>query len=148
MARNISSKAGRSWLMISIAACFVGAVLCLMFVSRGGAIGSKNLTDAFFKILGFYIPLLTLVATFFFRDNQGGTSSKTPKETFYVALFITILWVLTPIFLMLSLQYIEEILSMIDRLTPLGQSLALMALGYYFTKRPDKEAAKPSKGEA
>jgi hypothetical protein len=138
-AKTISSRSGRSWLMLSIAACFVGAVLCLMFVSRDGGIGSKNLSEAFFKILGFYIPLLALVATFFFRDNQGGTTAKTPKETFYVALFITALWVLTPIFLLFSVQYIEDILTYIDRLTPLGQSLALMALGYYFTKRPTKE---------
>ncbi|HEY0407085.1 MAG TPA: hypothetical protein VGC89_15245 [Pyrinomonadaceae bacterium] len=121
--------------MSLIAACFVGALLCLHFIFGNGAISSENQSAALFKLLGFYIPLLTLVATFFFVDKQGGANSKTPKETFFVALFITGLWVLTPIFLMLAIWFIEDVLDYLDKLIPVGQSLALMALGYYFTKQ-------------
>lgn len=135
MAKTISSRAGRIWLMGIIAACFIAALLCLHFIFGNGAVSSENQSKAFFKLLGFYLPLLALVATFFFVDKQGGAGGKTPKETFFVALFIVGLWVLAPILLMLGIWYIEDVLDYLDKLIPVGESLALMALGYYFSKK-------------
>lgn len=136
MPKTISSVKGRVWLMTVIAICFIAALISLVLVFGGGAISSENQSNAIFKILGFYIPLLTLVATFFFREDLGGTSSNNPLETFIVAFFITFLWSATPVLLMFSVWYIEDVLGYIDKLIPVGQSLALMSLGYYFTKRP------------
>lgn len=135
MAKAIASGKGRVLLMSVIAACFVGSLLILFFVFGGGSISSENQSNALFKILGFYVPLLTLIATFYFKENLGGTSSDTPLETFLVALAIVSLWALTPIFLMLSVYYIEDVMNYIDKLIPVGQSLVLIALAYYFTKR-------------
>lgn len=136
MARTISSGTGRVLLMSVMALCFTGALLSLSSVFGGGAIGSENQSNAFFKILGFYIPLLTLVVTFFFKENLGGTSNDTPLETLVVAIFIILIWSLTPILLLRSVWYIEDVFGYIDKLIPVGQSLALMALGHYFTKKP------------
>lgn len=136
MAKTISSTNGRISLMAIIAVCFIGALLLLFSVFGGGAIGSENQSNAVFKILGFYIPLLTLIATFFFKENLGGTTGDTSLEAFIVAVFIVLLWALTPILLLLSVTYIEDVLAYIDKLIPVGQSLALMALGYFFAKRP------------
>lgn len=136
MPKTISSAAGRISLMVVIAGCFVGALVVLFSVFGGGAIGSENQSNAVFKILGFYVPLLTLIATFFFKENLGGTSSDTPFETFIVAVFVVLIWAATPIILFLSVPYVEDILAYIDKLVPVGQSIALMALGYYFTKKP------------
>lgn len=135
MARIISSGTGRILLMGLIAVGFIGALLSLNFVFGDGAIGSKNYSSAFFKILGFYLPLLTLIGTFFFRENLGGTSVDTPLETFLVAIFMILIWVASPIFILLSVFYIEDVFDYIDKLIPVAQSLALMALGYYFAKR-------------
>jgi hypothetical protein len=135
LAKAIASGKGRVLLMSVTAACFVGSLLILFFVFGAGAISGENQSNALFKILGFYVPLLTLIATFYFKENLGGTSSDTPLETFVVALAIVSLWALTPIFLMLSVYYIEDVLNYIDKLIPVGQSLVLIALGYYFTKR-------------
>jgi len=135
MAKTISSGSGRIWLMAVIAVCFVGALLSLFLVFGGGAIGSENQSNALFKLLGFYIPLLTLIATFYFKENLGGTSDNTPLETFVVAIFIVLGWSATPVLLLLSTSYIEDVLGYIDKLIPIGQSLTLMALGYYFAKR-------------
>jgi hypothetical protein len=121
-----------------IAVCFVGAFLSLYLVFGGGAVGSENQSNAVFKILGFYIPLLTLIATFFFKEYLDGTTSDTPLQTFIVAVFIVAIWSLTPLLLLLSVWYIEDVLGYIDKLVPIGQSLALMALGYYFAKAPNK----------
>lgn len=134
MATTVSSNRGRLLLMGVIAACLIVAMMSLFSVARGGAIGTNNLLNAVVKFLGFYVPLLSLVATFFFKDRQGDSDSATPAGTFYFAIFIVSFWVLTPILLLFSGLYIEEVLDYIDKLIPLGQSLALMALGYYFTK--------------
>ncbi len=136
MAKTISSATGRIALMVVIAVCFVVALVILFSVFGGGAIGSENQSNALFKVLGFYIPLLTLIATFFFKENLGATSSDTPFETFIVAVFIVLLWAMTPIILFLRVTYVEDIFGYIDKLIPVGQSIALMALGYYFTKKP------------
>jgi len=135
LAKAIASDKGRVALMSVMAACFAGSLLILFFVFGGGSISKENQSSALFKILGFYVPLLTLIATFYFKENLGGTSSDTPFETFVVALAIVSIWALTPIVLLLSVYYIEDVLNYIDKLIPAGQSLVLMALGYYFTKR-------------
>ena len=134
MANTISADKGRLLLMGIIGIGLIVAMVYLFSVASGGAIGSKNLEAAVIKFLGFYIPLLTLVATFYFKGSPGGVDNQTPAGTLYFAIFIVAIWVLTPIFLLFSVQSIEEILDYIDKLIPLGQSLALMALGYYFTK--------------
>jgi hypothetical protein len=135
MARVISSGTGRILFMGLIAVGFIGALLSLNSIFGGGAISSKNYSSAFFKILGFYIPLLTLIGTFYFKENLGGTSVDTPFETFLVAAFFILIWVTSPIYILLSVFYIEDVFDYIDKLIPVAQSLALMALGYYFAKR-------------
>ena len=110
------------------------AVVYLFIVAGGGAIGSKNLQSALIKFLGFYLPLLTLVATFYFNGSQGGVVNPTPTATLLFAIFIVSIWVSTPILLLMAGLYIEDVLDYLDKLIPLGQSLALMALGYYFAK--------------
>ena len=134
MANTISASKGRLLLMGVIGIGLIIAMVYLFSVASGGAIGSKNLQNSVVKFLGFYIPLLTLAATFFFKGSPGAEDNPTPAGTFYFAVFIVSVWALTPILLLFSGLFIEEVLDYIDRLIPLGQSLALMALGYYFTK--------------
>src|SRR5437870_3889204 len=109
MPKMISSATGRIWLMVVIAVCFVVALVAVFSVFGGGAVGSENQSNAVFKVLGFYVPLLTLIATFFFKENLGGTSSDTPFETFIVAVLIVLIWAVTPIILFLRVTYIEDI---------------------------------------
>lgn len=136
MARSISSTKGRVSLMIIIVISFVASLATLEIIFGGGAIGSENESNAIFKILGFYVPLFTLIATFYFKEKSEGISGDTPLETFFVAIVIVLIWAVTPVLLFLSVYYIEDVLSYIDKLVPLGESLALMALGYYFVKKP------------
>lgn len=83
MARSISSGVGRIWIMSLIAVFFVGSFLTLHIVFGGGAIGSENQFNAILKIVGFYVPLLTLIATFYFTENLGGMSSDHPSRGIY-----------------------------------------------------------------
>ena len=135
MGKSISSGVGRIWIMGLISVFFIGSFLTLHLVFGGGAISSENRFNAILKIVSFYVPLLTLIATFYFTENLGGMSSDTPLEAFIVAIIIVLIWVATPVMLFLSVYYIEDNLDYIDKLIPVGQSLALMALGYYFAKK-------------
>ncbi|MEP6900864.1 MAG: hypothetical protein ABJA66_03880 [Actinomycetota bacterium] len=132
MAKTIRSTTGRIWLLGVVGACFIVALISLGVVSRGGAISTDNLMNASIKFLGFYVPLISLIGTFLFKSGDANGVVKTPKVTFLTALFITFLWVFTPIMLLLTDLEIEDILDWIDKLIPVGQSLALMAIGYYF----------------
>jgi hypothetical protein len=130
---TISSQLARWCLLAMIIACLGAALVSLRVVFGNGAIGSENQSNAVFKILGFYLPLLSLLGTFLFKGGQAGESA-TPAMTFVFALVITGLWVVTPILLLTTVFYIEDVLGYIDKLIPVGQSLALMALGYFFPK--------------
>lgn len=143
MAKPIPSGKGRIYLMLIVAICFVGAMVSLFFTARGGAINSDNLLNAVIKFLGFYIPLLSLIGTFLFKGEKDEGDSQTSMAAFLFAVFISLIWVLTPILLLVSGLNIEDVLSYIDKLIPVGQSLALMAIGYYFSKDKDKPAAQP-----
>jgi hypothetical protein len=131
---TITLTRGRMSLMAIIGVALIVAVVLLFTFARGGAIGSKNQLNGLIKFLGFYVPLISLVATFFFQGRGDEVDIATPVVPFYFAIFIVGIWVLTPILLLVSGLYIEEVLEYIDRLIPIGQSLALMALGYYFRK--------------
>ena len=133
MATIIANK-GRLSLMLIILVGMVAAIVYLFTVASGGAIGSKNLETSFLKYLGFYLPLLTLVATFYFKGPQANADNPTPTGTLFFAVGIVLLWVLVPVLLLLAGLLIEDVLDYLDKLIPLGQSLALMAIGYYFTK--------------
>lgn len=133
MASTISSQLARWCLLAVIGVCFVGAFVCLRTNFGGGAIGSENQSNTVFKLLGFYVPLLTLLGTFLFRGGQAGEDS-TPTMAAVFGIAVTGLWVVTPILLLMSVYYIEDLLGYIDKLIPVGQSLALMALGFFFPK--------------
>ena len=134
MAKTISSRTGRIWLMCIVAICFIGAVLSLFVIARGGAISSDNRLDAAVKLISFYLPMLSLIGVFLFKGRQAENSSETPIESFLFAIFITSVWVLTPLLLLWFMDFIEEVLASIDTFRPLGDTITLGALGYYFSQ--------------
>ncbi len=134
MAKTISQRAGRIWLMCIVAICFIAAVLSLFVIARGGAISSDNRLDAAVKLISFYLPMLSLIGVFLFKDHRAHVGSETPIESFLFAIFITSIWVLTPLLLLWNMDFIEEVLAGIDKLRPLGDTITMGALGYYFSK--------------
>ena len=140
MDKTISSNKARLYVMAIIAIAFVGALIALFVSARGGAINDNNQLDALVKVIGFYLPLLAIIGTFYFKDKRGGTDSEMTKSTFLFAVFIILLWVLIPILLLSFKQYIETIMSWTDKINALCVSFINMAVAYIFSK--DKENPK------
>jgi hypothetical protein len=132
--RTIPSRSGRLWLMGIVVAFLVSAIAYLFWIGRDGGIRPDLKTNAVIELLGFYMPLLSLMAAFYFGGSQSHRSNRaTPFDTFLVAVIFTMLWSLAPIFLM-SDGGMEDILATLRKIKPVGDTLALAAIGYYFSK--------------
>ena len=151
MPEFISSRKGRLTFMALIIVGAVGALVLLESIFGDGGVSSKNYSSAFFKLLNFYFPLLSLILAFYFKENLGGTSFNTPFETFIVALLVLLGWLAFPLYILYTKWFIEEVLDYFDKFIPIGQSFVLLALGYYFAKGPkemnDQKNAKDEKNE-
>jgi len=113
---------------------FVCSVLLLLWLGRGDGIAPHLKLSALGKLAGFYLPLLSLMAAFYFVGTAGRRRSATvPIDAFVFAMVIVFLWVLIPLFL-LSFLFVEDFLVTIEKVKPFGDSLALAAVGYYFAK--------------
>ncbi|HYN24257.1 MAG TPA: transposase, partial [Pyrinomonadaceae bacterium] len=133
--RTILSRTGRLWLMVIVFASLVSAIFCLFWIGRDGAIRSELKTEAIIKLLGFYVPLLSLMGAFYFGEKRRKRNATTaPLESFIFALIGTAWWVLFPIFLLWFGGAIQEILALLERIKPVGDTVALAAIGYYFSK--------------
>ena len=135
--RKISSVTGRLWLMGIVLSFFLLSLFTLLWIGRGGAIRPELKLELLGKLAGLYLPLIALMAAFYFgktRVNRGGRPATVPFETFIFAVLIVTLWVMTPLFFLFFIEAAQDISSTLNRVRPYGDSLALAAVGYYFSK--------------
>jgi len=131
---EVSSKTGRLYLMITVLIGFIVSLIVVLWLGRDGGISYDNKKIALGKLAAFYIPLVTLMAAFYFGKARGTTlKTSVPLEAFLFAAGIVTLWVITPIFLLVVL-FIEDVVIELQTIKPYGDSLALLAFGYYFSK--------------
>jgi hypothetical protein len=132
--REVSSKAGRLYLMGIVFIFFLSSLIVVLWLGRGGGISYDTKITAMGRLAAFYVPLFTLMTAFYFGRSKGRASDATvPFDAFFFAAAIVTLWVITPIFLLMTL-FIEDVLTALERIKPYGDSLALLAVGYYFSK--------------
>lgn len=113
---------------------FLASVIILLLMSRNGGINYQNKTETIERLALFYFPLLTLMAAFFFgKGGSGSANAPVPFDAFVFAAAIVTLWVLTPIFFLFAF-YIEDVIVDLPKIKPYGDSVSLLALGYYFSK--------------
>ena len=146
MSQTISANKSRGYVMAIIGAGFLGALIALFASARDGAISDPNQLDALVKIIGFYLPLITIIGTFYFKDKFGGTDSQISKPAFIFAALIILTWVLIPVLLLSFKQYIESILNWIDKINSLCVSFINLTIAYIFSM--DKPDPKAEAGEA
>jgi len=121
--------------MSVIVVCFLSALITLSVIARDGAIHHDMLQTAYGKICSFYVPLLSLIGAFFFTRNKDEHSEAgTSIEAFLFAIFVTSIWVVAPLLLLWLEVYIEYILADLEQVKPFGDTIALVAIGYYFSK--------------
>lgn len=134
MIKEIQSRSGRDLLMAIIVVCAASAFIILFMISRDGAVGTANFRGAALKLAGYYGPLFTLMAGFFFKDKLGASTGVTEIEAFLFAIGVVFVYALIPILVLSYEQYIEDIVDDLTNYQPVLQSGATLALGYYFAK--------------
>lgn len=143
MAQTISSNKGRIYVMAVIAAGFIGALAALFASARDGAINDPNQLDALVKVIGFYLPLLAIVGTFYFKDKLGETDGEIAKAPYIFAFFIMTVWILIPILLLSFKQHIETVMSWTDKINALCLSFINITLAFIFSKDKEKDKDNP-----
>jgi len=133
MRRTIPRAAGRWTLMLLVmgSALLSAAVLSGMYAE----LNPSEQTDSVDALMTIYLPLVGVMGGFYLAEvhvdlRQGGTSI----ETFAFAFLVVSVWVLAPPILLMRNFYIEDTLKLLKALRPWGDTIAALAVAYYFSK--------------
>jgi hypothetical protein len=137
MSMSLSVRVTRAALTITMLVGGAAAFIVLGAIGRDGAISGEGMQEAQNYLLQFYLPLLAIVAAFYFAErrtraaaDRGGASA----EAFALAFLIVALWVmLPPIIFALSDSYNAAIRT-IDSVRLYGNSLSSGAVAFFFAK--------------
>lgn len=133
--RTVSSLKARYWLMGLVGFFFVCSIITLLWIGRDGGIKAELKIQGFGKLAAFYLPIVLLMLAFYFgRKRSRRRNATVPLENFVFTLIVIIAWVLTPVFLLVFIPAIEDTLATLEKIKPYGDSVALVAIGYYFSK--------------
>lgn len=135
MGATISNRTGRLCLMVVVLIAFLMSMASLFWLSRGGAIHPVERQETMVKLVGVYLPLLSLIGAFYFGgSNKSKQLSSLRTEAFVFAIAVTSIWVLTPVFFLWLENAIEDVVSDLDKVKLFGDTLALAAIGFYFSR--------------
>ena len=114
---------------------FIFSFVILAWVGRGGAISYEAAEPAIKKLLAHYVPLLAILAGFYFSERAiDARENQTSLETFVFAVIVVGLWVLIPPLLIAFSTTIEAALRFLDSVGVFGTSLGSACLAFYFSK--------------
>ena len=93
----INSTSGRRLLFGLILTGFMSAFLILWLVSRGGAATFESVAPVISKLLSHYVPLLALLAGFYFSERESlDQGQATSVEALVLAALLTGSWAFAP----------------------------------------------------
>lgn len=131
----VSSSTGRRAILALVILGFLASLCALWYVSLGGAVSFDAAQPLLVALLNQYIPLLAILAGFYFSERATIKSSvETSAETFLFAIFIVTIWVFGPPILLLATPTVEAAKRLLDTANVLGTSLTSGCLVYYFSK--------------
>jgi len=131
----IRSVVGRRCLLAVLLIGFVLSFAFLAWVGRGGAISFQAAVPAIKKLLEHYVPLLAILAGFYFSERVAtDVGQETSVETFVFATVVVGIWALAPPILIATSDTIEAAIRILETLGVIGTSLTSAALVFYFSK--------------
>jgi hypothetical protein len=137
MSMSLSVRVTRAALTIAVILGGAASFVVLGAIGRNGAISGEGMQEAQNYLLQFYLPLLAIVAAFYFaerRTTAAADRGSAPAEAFALAFVIVAIWVmLPPITFALSDSYNAAIRT-IDSVRLYGNSLSTAAVTFFFAK--------------
>lgn len=131
----MSSKTGKRFILAAILSGFLLSFVILAWASSGGAISFNAAEPAIKKLLEHYIPLLAILAGFYFSDRSlEPGDNQTSIETFIFSVAIVGIWSLIPPILIFFCDTIESGMRLLESVGVLGSSLGSACLAFYFSK--------------
>ena len=131
----ISARAGRRALLVIVLFAFACAFATLAFVGRQGAVSGDVARTIIARLLRLYVPLLALMASFYFSDRgRSGRGRGTSPETYWFALVILVVWTFLPVVLLAFSDTVEAAVRTLDTFEVFGNTLAVASIGFYFAK--------------
>ena len=132
----IAARTGRRTLLAVVVLGFATAFLVLVVIGRGGAVSAETFRDVSARLLKLYVPLLGLVASFYFSEHglRSRRGKATNVETFLLATGLAGAWCLLPGVLIAATDTVENAVRLLDTFEIFGSTMAVSALGFYFSK--------------
>jgi hypothetical protein len=131
----IQSLVGRRVLLALLLTGFLLSFAILAWVGRGGAISFQSAAPAIKGLLGHYVPLLSILAAFYFSEHAAtDVGSSTSVEAFVFASVVVAIWSLAPPVLIAAADTIQASMRILETLTVIGTSLTSASLVFYFSK--------------
>jgi hypothetical protein len=138
----IGSTYGRRIIAGLILFGFLGALLSLWFVSRGGAATFETASPIISKLLQHFVPLLAIVGGFYFSERAVEEQGRpTTVEALILATVLIGCWAVAPSVLLLASDTLPAAMRLLDSVAVIGTSLASACLAFYFSK--SGKAARP-----
>lgn len=137
MTRRVPTDMGRLFLMGIVMSGLILSLASLFWMSREGGIISEIRNYAIVELLKIYLPLLSLIAAFYFgeKKNDKQIVKTTPLDAFIFVLVITSMWSMAPMLLLWLGGPIEEVLEVMKNIKPFGDVIVLAGIGFYFSKK-------------
>lgn len=135
MMRTIDRRTGRVILMLFVFCSFIGCILSLFYIGRGGAISGPVMRDSLTSAVTIYMPLLSVMAAFLFDKRGRNSQADTELETLLFAVALVACWCLPAPLLLLLTHYPVEYIFDLLQLKGLGialESPAVAGVAYYF----------------
>lgn len=142
MKETISHQKGRLSLLAIVFSGLLVSIASLFWIGRGGGIRHELQIDGTISLVAFYVPFISLMGAFYFGEGKKHAAN-TPLETFLFAAIITTTWMATPICSMLLTDWaIQDVFRFLEKVRVFGDSSALAAIGYYFSKKSAPRAGR------
>jgi hypothetical protein len=143
----ISSTVARRIILSAILMGFFLSFWTLWWVSRGGAASWPTIQPAIERLLQVYVPLLGILAGFYFAEQSSTKGSHTSIEAFGFAMVLICVWVFAAPVLIFFSATIEAAIRLLNSISVLGTSLASSALAFFFSKSAGYSSGfKPKRG--
>ena len=114
----------------------LASAIVILVKGAGGSLVAPAMTDAFARLLQFYLPMLLIVATFYFTEKRKETEPQAPPrtESYAAGILLVGIWVILPVGALLMSTDYQAAFEFLGAFRGFGDGVGNAALVYCFLK--------------